>query len=76
MRIWTGLAIAGAIAFSAPAGAQDWCGFRDTENSQVRCGYSSLQECKQALTDRKDSDKKDGKSGNASVVCLPDPSNG
>jgi len=73
MKIWTGLAIAGAIALSAPAGAQDWCGFRDTANSPVRCGYSSLQECKQALTDSKH--KKDGKAG-ASVVCLPDPSNG
>ena len=75
MKIWMGLAIAGAIALSAPAGAQDWCGFRDTANSQVRCGYSSLQKCKQALTDSTDADKKDGKGG-ASVVCLPDPSNG
>ena len=75
MKMWTGLAIAGAIALSAPAGAQDWCGFRDQANSQVRCGYSSLQECKQALTDTKDGGKKEAKSG-ASVVCLPDPSNG
>ena len=72
-----GLAIAGAVALSAPANAQDWCGFLDKANAQVKCGYSSLQQCQQALGE-KSSDKKDGdKKGSAdAAVCLPDPSSG
>jgi len=83
MRMWTGLAgalaVAGAIASPQPAGAQDWCGFHDRPHSQVRCGYSSLQECQQALGEKKDVDKKSvvkkGDGSNA-VVCLPDPASG
>jgi hypothetical protein len=81
MRIWTGFlvasAIAGAVALSAPANAQDWCGFLDKANAQVKCGYSSLQECRQALSE-KSSDKKDTdkKSPADTAVCLPDPSSG
>ncbi len=83
MRIWTGLfgslAIAGAIALPQAASAQDWCGFLDKANAQIKCGYSSLQQCQQALgekkePDKKDAEKKDGDSNTA--VCLPDPSNG
>jgi hypothetical protein len=73
MRIWTGLlgglAIAGALALSGPpASAQDWCGFHQKAGSQVKCGFSSLQQCKQALSDKKDGDK--------TVTCLPDPAFG
>jgi Protein of unknown function (DUF3551) len=70
MRIWTGLlgalAIVGVLALSGPtASAQDWCGFHQKAGSQVKCGFSSLQQCKQALADKKTGDK--------SVTCLPDP---
>jgi hypothetical protein len=70
MRTWTGLlgifAVAGALALSTgTANAQDWCGFHQTQGSRVRCGYTSVQHCKQALTDQKDGDK--------TVTCLPDP---
>ncbi len=70
MRILIGLAagLGLAAALSAPAAAQDWCGFHQKEHSRVRCGYSSLQECKQALAGKKDADK--------TVVCLPDPTSG
>jgi hypothetical protein len=72
MRILTGfvgvLAVAGGLAVAAPANAQDWCGFHQKAHSRVQCGYSSLQQCKQALTDNKDGDK--------TVVCLPDPASG
>jgi hypothetical protein len=70
MRILIGLAagLGLAAALSAPAAAQDWCGFHQKAHSRVRCGYSSLQECKQALANKKDGDK--------TVVCLPDPASG
>jgi hypothetical protein len=76
MRFWTGigvLAIAGALALpSGAASAQDWCGFHQKNGSQVRCGYSSLQQCKQALIDK--ADKKDG--DDKGVTCVPDPASG
>lgn len=73
MRIWTGLlgglVIAGALALSGPmASAQDWCGFHQKAGSRVKCGFSSLQQCKQALAHKKDGDK--------GVTCLPDPAFG
>jgi len=69
MRILIGLAAGlGMLALSAPAHAQDWCGFHQKAHSRVRCGYSSLQQCKQALANKKDGDK--------TVVCLPDPTSG
>ena len=55
------MTIGALAASSAPARAQEWCGFKDKQGAQVRCGYSSLQECKE-LTGKKDS------------VCMPDPS--
>jgi hypothetical protein len=75
MRIWTGLlgglVLAGALALSAPtASAQDWCGFHQKAHSRVQCGFSSLQQCRQALSDKK---RKDGDKG---VTCLPDPAFG
>jgi hypothetical protein len=67
--IAAGAAIAGAVALSAgSASAQDWCGFHQKANSKVRCGYSSLQVCKQALAEKKSGDK--------TVTCLPDPASG
>jgi hypothetical protein len=50
------------------AGAQDRCGFHQKEHSRVQCGFSSLQQCKQALSDKKDGDK--------TVTCLLDPASG
>ena len=77
MRIWTGLigglGVAAAFALTQPASAQDWCGFLDKAHAQVQCGYSSLQQCQQALSDKKDSDKKEP---DKTVVCLPDPASG
>jgi len=73
MRVWTGvvggLTLAGALAFTAGvASAQDWCGFHQKAGSRVHCGYSSLQHCKRALTDKKKGDK--------GITCLPDPASG
>ena len=53
------------LAFAAsltPASANEWCGFHHKNHSQVRCGYSSIQQCKDAL-------------GN-NAVCVPDPTFG
>jgi hypothetical protein len=72
MRIWSGLlgglALAGLLA--TPTAAADWCGFQQKAHSRVQCGFSSLQQCKQALSDKKDKD------GDKSVTCLPDPASG
>jgi hypothetical protein len=64
MRALLGLIAAGLLAGSIlPAQAQDWCGFHQKANSHVRCGFSSLAQCKQALGVK----AKD-------VTCVPDPS--
>ncbi len=69
MGLTTGLAIAGALAMSmGSASAADWCGFHQKAHSRVRCGYSSLQVCKQKLTEKKSGDK--------TVTCMPDPASG
>ena len=75
MRVFMGLlggvALAGVLAFSPmSASAGDWCGFHQKAGSRVQCGFSSLQQCKQALTDKKEKD------GDKSVTCLPDPAFG
>jgi Protein of unknown function (DUF3551) len=62
MRVMFGLLAAGILAGSiASAQAEDWCGFIDKEHSRVRCGFSSLDQCKHALGDKKD------------AYCIPDP---
>jgi hypothetical protein len=62
MRILLGLALAAGLMISIPpARAQDWCGFLDKEHSQVRCGYSSLAQCKEAIGDK-------------NAICMPSPS--
>lgn len=62
MRVISGLLIAGLFAASmSSAYAGEWCGFLDKEGSRIRCGFSSLEECKQVV-----GDKKDG-------YCMPDP---
>jgi hypothetical protein len=62
MRVLLALAaVAGLAATISPARADEWCGFIDKAGSPVRCGFSSLAECKQALGDKKD------------AYCLPDP---
>jgi hypothetical protein len=69
MRGLFGLFVAGLLAGSIlPAQAEDWCGFHQKANSRVRCGFSSLQRCKQALAEKKTDDK--------TVTCMPDPANG
>ena len=60
MRHAIALAAFFTLTLSA-ANAAEWCGFVDKENAPVRCGYSSLEQCKQSL-----GDKKDG-------YCIPDP---
>ena len=62
MRAMIGFLTAGLLVTAAlPARAQDWCGFIDKENSRVRCGFSSLEQCKAALGDKKD------------AYCMRDP---
>jgi len=60
MRHAIALAAFFTLTLSA-ANAAEWCGFVDKENAPVRCGYSSLEQCKQSL-----GDKKDG-------YCIPNP---
>jgi hypothetical protein len=63
MRILFGLMVAGSLlATLAPVHADEWCGFLDKSGSRVRCGFSSLAECKQVLGDKKD------------AVCMRSPS--
>jgi len=64
MRGLLGLVVAGLLAGSIiPAQAGSWCGFHQKANARVRCGYSSLAQCKQALGPK----TKD-------VTCIRDPS--
>ncbi len=59
--VW-GLTLIGTLAAStAPASAAEWCGFHDKAGAKLRCGYSSLDECKQQLSDK-------------NAVCMPSPS--
>ena len=60
MRYITALAALLAISSTA-ANAAEWCGFIDKEHAPVRCGYSSLSECKQALADK------------TGGYCMPNP---
>jgi hypothetical protein len=63
MRILLGLVAAGLLACSlAPANAQEWCGFLDHEHARVRCGFTSIKDCKQALHHKKN------------AICMPSPS--
>jgi hypothetical protein len=63
MRVLIGLVVAGLIAGSfTSARAEEYCGFLDKAHSQVRCGFTSVKDCKQALHHKKDS------------VCMPSPS--
>ena len=62
MRVIFGLLIAGLFAASiSSAYAGEWCGFLDKDGSRVRCGFSSLGECKQTIGDKK------------GAYCMPDP---
>jgi hypothetical protein len=62
MRVVFGLSTAGLLAAAAlPAQAQHWSGFVDKEYSQVRCGFPSRNECKQAFGEKKD------------AYCMPNP---
>ena len=63
MRLLLGFLVAGSLlATLVPVHAGEWCGFVDKSGSRVRCGFSSLAECKHTLGDKKD------------AVCMPSPS--
>ncbi len=63
MRFLLGFAVAGLLAGSlCSAQAEEWCGFLDQAHAPVRCGFSSIKDCKQALGSKKD------------AVCMPSPS--
>jgi hypothetical protein len=61
MRVITGLALLGTLAFwSGPAAAEEWCGFLDQAKATVQCGFSTEADCKHAVS-------------GANAVCMPDP---
>ena len=63
MRILLGLAVAGLLAGPlSTARAEEYCGFLAQAHARVRCGFSSIKDCKQALGHKKD------------AVCMPSPS--
>lgn len=63
MRVLLGLAAAGLVAASlATAHAENYCGFLDQAHARVRCGFTSIKDCKHALHHKKD------------AVCVPSPS--
>ena len=63
MRVLFGLVVAGLLAGSVcSASAEQWCGFLDKDHARVRCGFTSIKDCKQALHHKKD------------AVCMPSPS--
>jgi hypothetical protein len=70
------LAAAATLAVPAPARAQDWCGFYRKADARVRCGFSSLHECQEALTAKADKQKHKEKKDEPAVTCLPDPAFG
>jgi len=73
MRVVFGLVLAGLMAGGVGATrAEQWCGFIHEAKERVRCGYSSLQQCQQALADK----TRDKKNAGKGIVCLPDPANG
>lgn len=50
MRGLLALVAAGLLVGSImPAQAEDWCGFHQKANSRVRCGFTSLAQCKDAF---------------------------
>ena len=49
-----------ALSITA-ARADEWCSFIDKANAPVHCGFSSLNECKQSLSDEKN------------AYCMHDP---
>ncbi|MBS0248290.1 MAG: hypothetical protein JSR61_16865 [Proteobacteria bacterium] len=63
MRVLLRLVVAAGLAGASltAARADEWCGFKDKSGSQVRCGYSSQSDCKQAEHDK-------------AALCVPDPS--
>ncbi len=47
MRILLGLVVAGLLAGSfASARAEEYCGFLDKNHARVRCGFTSIKDCK------------------------------
>jgi hypothetical protein len=54
MRILLGLAVAATVYATIPSAraVEEYCGFLDREHSQVRCGFTRVQQCKQAIGDK------------------------
>ena len=52
--------VATTAAPTASAGGPEWCGFHNKAGDRVRCGYSSENDCKQAL-------------GEPDAICIVDP---
>lgn len=63
MRLSLAVAAALLTASIMSAQADEYCGFLDKEGARVRCGFSSLDQCKKAM------DAQNAKE----AVCLPDP---
>lgn len=65
MRLSLAFAAAGLLAASlTTAHAGEYCGFLDKEGARVRCGFSSLDECKKTMDAQ----------GTKDAVCMADPS--
>lgn len=62
MRILLGLAVAAIVFAVIPSAhaAGEYCGFVDREHSRVRCGFTNVEQCKQAIGDK-------------NAICIPDP---
>lgn len=62
MRILLGLATAATVFAAIPSAhaAGEYCGFVDREHSRVRCGFTNVEQCKQAIGDK-------------NAICIPDP---
>ena len=62
MRFLLPLAAILTLIMVSTARADEWCGFLDKKGAPVRCGFSSLAQCRQSLGDKKE------------AVCMPSPS--
>lgn len=52
MRHTLAIAALLTLTLTTAHAAGDYCGFLDREHSQVRCGFTSVEQCKQAIGDK------------------------